>query len=139
MAHISVALSGMGVSSGGWFLHRIGISIILATLCFVREIQTIIQTSVCIRSVFPVQNKGWQVLYIMLYIMHVLNIYIYIMHVLNIYTYITVPHKISTLTHYLYSHCTPFCSSAGRIFIKVAHTCLLYRAFVINTLVMSSS
>ena len=63
--YISVALSGMGVLSGGWFLHRIGISIILATLCFVREIQTIIQTSVCIRSVFPVQNKCWHVLYIL--------------------------------------------------------------------------
>ena len=53
----------MGVLSGGWFLHRIGISIIHATLCFVREIETIIQTSaspqfvfglysVCIRFVF---------------------------------------------------------------------------------------
>ena len=42
---ISVVLSGMFVLSGGWFLHRIGISIIYAILCFVREMQTIIQTS----------------------------------------------------------------------------------------------
>ena len=41
---MSVVLSGMSVSSGGWFLHRIGISIILGTVCLVREIQTIIQT-----------------------------------------------------------------------------------------------
>ena len=33
---ISVVLSGMGVSCGGWFIHRIGISIIHVTLCFVR-------------------------------------------------------------------------------------------------------
>ena len=32
---MSVVLSCMGVLSGGWFLHRIGISIIHATLCFV--------------------------------------------------------------------------------------------------------
>ena len=42
----------MGVLSGGWFLHRIGISIIHATLCFVREIETIIQTSASPRFVF---------------------------------------------------------------------------------------
>ena len=41
---MSVVLSGMGVSSGGWFLHRIGISIIHGTLCLDREIQTIVQT-----------------------------------------------------------------------------------------------
>ena len=40
---MSVVFSGMGVSSAGWFLHRIGISIINSTICLVREIQTIIQ------------------------------------------------------------------------------------------------
>ena len=72
--HVSVVLSGMGVLSGSWFLHRTGISIIHATLRFVRKIQNIIQNSasprfvfglysVCIRFVFPVQNEGWHVLY----------------------------------------------------------------------------
>ena len=39
-----MVLSGMGVLSGGWFLHRIGIStcILHATLCFIQEIHTII-------------------------------------------------------------------------------------------------
>ena len=46
---ISGVLSGMGVLSGVWFLHRIGISIIHATLCFV---VTIIQTSASPRFVF---------------------------------------------------------------------------------------
>ena len=55
---LSVVLSGMRVLSGGWFLLRIGISTVHATLCFVREIQTIIEASVCIRCVFPVLNKG---------------------------------------------------------------------------------
>ena len=60
---MSVVLSDMGVLSGGWFLLRIGRSIIHATLCFVWEIQNRIQTeykpntnlgftSVCIRFVF---------------------------------------------------------------------------------------
>ena len=48
---ITVVLLGMGVSSG-WFLHRIAISIIHATLFFVREIQTIMQTSTSPRFVF---------------------------------------------------------------------------------------
>ena len=49
---MSVVLSGMGVSSGGWFLRRIGISIIHDTLCSVWEIQTIIQTLPLLRFVF---------------------------------------------------------------------------------------
>ena len=50
--HVSVVLSGMGVLGGGWFLHRIGISIINSTLCFLLEIQTIIQTSASLWFVF---------------------------------------------------------------------------------------
>ena len=65
---MSVVLSGMGVLSVGWFLHGIGISIIHATLCSVREIQTITQTSTSPRFVFPVQNKAWRVLYTYIYI-----------------------------------------------------------------------
>ena len=65
--YISVVLSGMGVLSGGWFLHRIGISIIHATLCFVRgstnHHTNLGFASVCIRFIFPAQNKGWHVLY----------------------------------------------------------------------------
>ena len=48
----SVVSSGMGVSTGGWFLRRIGISIIHGALCLVREIQTIIQTLLLPRFVF---------------------------------------------------------------------------------------
>ena len=64
---ISVVLSGVGVLSGGWFLHSIGIGLIHATLCFVREIQTIIQTKTFPRFVFGLcityKTKGWLVLY----------------------------------------------------------------------------
>ena len=64
---MTVVLSGMGVLSGGWFLHRIGISIIHGTLCLDREIQTIIQTLPLARFVFvfvfPVQNKAWHLLH----------------------------------------------------------------------------
>ena len=49
---ISVVLSDIGVLSGGWFLHRIGISIIHDTLCLVWEIQTIKQTLPLPRFVF---------------------------------------------------------------------------------------
>ena len=57
---ISVVLSDMGVLSGGWFLHRIGISIIHATICFVRG-NTNHDTNLGVRFVFPVQHKGWHV------------------------------------------------------------------------------
>ena len=49
---MSVALLGMGVLSGGWFLHKIGISKIHCTLCLVREIQTIKRTVPLPRCVF---------------------------------------------------------------------------------------
>ena len=57
---ICVLLSGMGVLSGAWFLHRVGISIIHATICFVRE-NTNHDTNLGVQFVFPVQNKGWHV------------------------------------------------------------------------------
>ena len=65
---MSVVLSGMGVLSGGWFLHSIGISIIHGALCLVRgninHHTNLAFASVCICSVFPVQNKAWHLLYI---------------------------------------------------------------------------
>ena len=72
---ISVLLSDMSVLSGGWFLHRIGISIydislyiIHVNLQFEREKPNAKrgEVEVCIRFVFPVQNEGWHVLYIMI-------------------------------------------------------------------------
>ena len=64
---MSVILSGMGVSSEGWFLHSIGISIIHGTLFFspgnTNHDTNLAFASVCIRFVFPVQNKAWHLLY----------------------------------------------------------------------------
>ena len=67
---ISVVLSGMGVLSGGWFLLGIGINIILATRWHLfcprntTHLANLHFASVCIRFVFPVQNKAWHGLHI---------------------------------------------------------------------------
>ena len=100
-------------SSGGQFLHRIGISIIHATLCFVLEMQTITQTSASPRFVFSLNflyktNSG-------IYYMHV--------HAKNVYWAIFKKSFHCKLKNHILSYSRPNINTSDKVNSSISGPC----------------